>query len=58
MGLNWKTISNNLGDAYILHLAVSPGDAKNLYAITINQKTRAQRVLTSRDGGITWKNLG
>jgi len=54
----WRVVNNNFGQAYILHLAVDPTNAALLYAITSNQKTRAQAVVASRDGGKTWKNLG
>jgi hypothetical protein len=39
-------------------LAVDPENAKLLYAITSNQRTRTQAIVTSPDGGKTWKVLG
>ena len=57
-GLNWRVLSNNFGQAYMLHLAVDPENAMLLYAITSNQQTRTQAIVTSRDGGKTWKTLG
>jgi hypothetical protein len=57
-GLNWRVLNNNFGQAYMLHLAVDPANAKLLYAITSNQQTRSQEIITSRDGGKTWKVLG
>ena len=55
---NWQLVSNDFGDAYILHLAVDPSDGQKLYAVTFNSKTRAQAILASRDGGTTWTKLG
>jgi photosystem II stability/assembly factor-like uncharacterized protein len=57
-GLNWRVLTNDFGVAYILHLAADRANLKVLYAITTNQQTRAQAILTSRDGGKTWRNLG
>ncbi|MDA1098564.1 MAG: exo-alpha-sialidase [Proteobacteria bacterium] len=56
--LVWPVVNNNFGQSYIAHLAVDPANTKLLYAITGNQQTRAQSILSSLDGGKTWKNLG
>jgi photosystem II stability/assembly factor-like uncharacterized protein len=50
--LGWQVSSNAFGDRYLLHLAVDPSNAENLYAIT--NKTE---VLASQDGGVTWEAL-
>jgi len=55
---NWQLVSNDFGDAYILHLAVDPSDKQKLYVVTFDSKTRAQAILASRDGGATWTKLG
>ena len=55
---NWQLVSNDFGDAYILHLAIDPSDGQKLYAVTFDTKTRAQAILASRDGGATWTKLG
>lgn len=52
-GLEWQTLGNGFGDAYVLHLAVDPTDKERLYAVT-SQGT----ILASRDGGRTWAVLG
>jgi photosystem II stability/assembly factor-like uncharacterized protein len=57
-GLNWHTIGDSLGDAYILHLAVDPTHDSKLYAVTFNPKTRRNAVLASGDGGRSWLPLG
>ena len=56
--LVWHVLNNSFGHAYMLHLAVDPENAKLLYAITSNQRTRTQAIVTSPDGGKTWKVLG
>ena len=56
--LSWHVLNNSFGHAYMLHLAVDPENAKLLYAITSNQRTRTQAIVTSPDGGKTWKALG
>jgi len=55
---NWQLVSNDFGDAYILHLAVDPSDKQKLYVVTFDSKTRAQAILASRDGGTTWTKFG
>ena len=57
-GTNWSTIGGNLGNRYILHLAVDPSDDNNLYAVTFDTRTRGNAVLASRDGGRSWSSLG
>jgi len=51
--LNWELVSNGFGDRYVLHLAVDPRDGRNVYAIT-----HKGEVLSSKDGGVTWSELG
>ncbi len=55
---NWRTLSSNFGEDYVVHLAVDPTDESNLFAITLQPQTRAQAILTSRDGGVTWTTIG
>lgn len=57
-GLNWRTIGGGLGDNFIVHLAVDPTDARNLYAVTHSPRDRRQAVLASADGGRSWFPLG
>jgi hypothetical protein len=56
--LSWHVLNNSFGRAYMLHLAVDSENAKLLYAITSNQRTHTQAIVTSPDGGKTWKVLG
>ena len=58
LGLNWRTIGGNLGNDYILHLAVDPANDGNLYAVTFSPRTRRNEVLASADGGRSWLSLG
>ncbi len=51
--LRWEIVSKSFGDRYLIHLAVDPGDPRRLYVVT-NKK----EVLASKDGGITWAELG
>lgn len=51
--LNWQTLSRDFGDHYLLHLAVAPQDASHMYA-----STHRNELLTSSDGGRTWRQLG
>jgi len=57
-GLNWRLVNNNLGNEFILHLAVDPSDQQNMYAVTFNQQTRKLSITASIDGGANWKTLG
>lgn len=50
--LNWRTLSNDFGDRYLLHLAVDPDDHDRLFA-----STQHNELLASRDGGRTWRLL-
>lgn len=52
-GPDWRTLSNDFGDRYLLHLAVDPGNAERLFAVT-----QESELLASRDGGRTWRQLG
>lgn len=53
LALNWKLLNDNFGDRYLLHLAVDPNTPQHLYAVT-----QKKEVLSSSDGGATWKELG
>ncbi|UKJ75618.1 WD40/YVTN/BNR-like repeat-containing protein [Azospirillum brasilense] len=48
--LAWQPVSNGFGDAVLLHLAVDPTNPERLYAVTDKSA-----ILTSQDGGKTWK---
>jgi hypothetical protein len=50
---NWRVVSNDFGDRYILHLAIDPADPARLFAIT-----QESEVLASGDGGQTWRPVG
>lgn len=50
---DWRTLSNDFGDRYLLHLAVDPGDGARLFALTQDSE-----LLASDDGGRTWRQLG
>lgn len=54
----WRVVGKGLGDEYLLHFSVDPRDPQRLYAVTHNARTRAQGVMTSRDGGARWVRLG
>ncbi|MBT3535748.1 MAG: exo-alpha-sialidase [Rhodospirillaceae bacterium] len=56
--LNWRVVNSDFGNAYILHLGVHPDNAKQLYAITGNQQSHVQAIMSSPDGGKTWRQLG
>ncbi|MGQ0484782.1 MAG: F510_1955 family glycosylhydrolase [Hyphomicrobiales bacterium] len=49
----WTVVSKDFGDAVPLHLAVDPKDGKTLYAAT-----HTNAVLTSQDGGASWREFG
>jgi hypothetical protein len=51
--LNWQTLSNEFGDRYMLHFAVDPMNPARQFASTQNNE-----LLTSDDGGRTWRRLG
>jgi photosystem II stability/assembly factor-like uncharacterized protein len=56
--LTWQTISKSGFDGeYVLHFAVDPEDDRNLYAVTLEPRSHAQRLVSSRDGGETWSAL-
>ena len=57
-GVNWQSVSNAFGGAYVLHLAVDKSDGRKLYAVTLNPETRAHAVLVSGDRGESWAPLG
>jgi photosystem II stability/assembly factor-like uncharacterized protein len=56
--LAWQVINNGFGNDYVVHFAAGPSDHRQLYAVTLNPQTRAQRVVSSRDGGANWTHLG
>lgn len=51
--LNWRTISNDFKDRYLLQLAVDPENASRMVA-----STHQNELLASDDGGQTWHMLG
>lgn len=51
--LNWRTISNDFEDRYLLQLAVDPENASRMVA-----STHQNELLASDDGGQTWHMLG
>ena len=56
--LTWQTISKSgFGGEYVLHFAVDSEDDRNLYAVTLEPRFHAQRLVSSRDGGETWSAL-
>lgn len=55
---NWEVVSPGPGADVFLHFAADPKDGKRLYAVTYNPQTRAQSVVTSGDGGVSWAELG
>jgi hypothetical protein len=52
-GERWVALSETLAGREFLHMAVEPGDAANIVAVT-----HASEVLESRDGGRTWLPFG
>ena len=56
--LAWQVASKDFGPEYILHFAADPRDARRVYAVTYNPRTRTQSVIASRDGGERWAPLG
>jgi len=57
-GLDWRLVSNDFGNEFILHFTIDPSNQKNMYAVTFSQKTRGLSIIASSDGGATWKTLG
>ena len=56
--LSWRTVTTGgFGGDYVLHFAVDPEDDNDLYAVTLEPQSHAQRLLASRDGGATWSPL-
>ncbi|MFQ5566387.1 MAG: WD40/YVTN/BNR-like repeat-containing protein [Paracoccaceae bacterium] len=51
--LNWRTLNNDFGERYLLHLAVDPGNGERLFAVT-----QEKELLASSDGGRTWRLFG
>ncbi|MFN3727537.1 MAG: WD40/YVTN/BNR-like repeat-containing protein [Allosphingosinicella sp.] len=51
--LAWQALSNDFGDSYLLHFAADPANASRQFASTQNNE-----LLTSDDGGRTWRRLG
>lgn len=56
--LAWRVLGKVFGDEYLLHFAADPRDPNRLYAVTYNSRTRAQGVIASRNGGLSWTQLG
>jgi photosystem II stability/assembly factor-like uncharacterized protein len=50
---DWETVSAEFGDRVLAGLAADPSNADRLYAFT-----QFSEMLTSGDGGRTWKSLG
>jgi photosystem II stability/assembly factor-like uncharacterized protein len=50
--LDWGPLNNEFGEGVLLHLAVDPADPKRMFAVT-----EQSQVLTSTDGGTTWRPL-
>lgn len=50
--LNWTSVGPSLGEQVLLHLAIDPTDPNRMFAVT-----QESRVLTSTDGGQSWKAL-
>ena len=50
--LDWRPVSNDLGERVLLHLAVDPADPDRMFAVTDESQ-----VLASTDGGKTWQPL-
>jgi photosystem II stability/assembly factor-like uncharacterized protein len=57
--LDWTTLSNGFGGAYVLHLAAgAAGEKSALYVVTLDPETRTQALHVSRDDGRSWTPLG
>lgn len=56
--LEWRTLHDDFGARFILHLAVDPSNPERLYAITYHSETRDGGLAASSDGGRTWHALG
>lgn len=54
----WQVVGKDFGEEYMLYFAADPRDPQRLYAVTHNSRTRAQTVITSRDGGERWTRFG
>lgn len=52
----WQPVGPPLAGAAITHLAAA-GDGTTLYAVSIDLQTRAERVIVSRDRGLSWMPL-
>ncbi len=57
-GLNWRLVSNDFGEEFILHFAVDPANQQNMYAVAFNAQSRGLSIISSDDGGASWKILG
>jgi photosystem II stability/assembly factor-like uncharacterized protein len=51
--LNWRTVSSEWGDQFLLHLAIDPGDPDRLFGAT-----QHGLILASTDGGKAWTTFG
>ncbi|MDJ1158682.1 exo-alpha-sialidase [Chelatococcus sp. SYSU_G07232] len=56
--LNWQTVGGNVGNRYLLHIAVEPRGERTLYAAMVDAEKRTTTIVSSRDGGATWAALG
>ena len=50
---DWRTLNNDFGDRYLLHLAVDPANSARLFAVT-----QESELMASEDGGRNWRLLG
>jgi photosystem II stability/assembly factor-like uncharacterized protein len=48
----WQTVGSDFGESVLLHFAADLTDPERLYAVTDKNV-----ILSSRDGGKTWKPL-
>ncbi len=56
--MDWRLVSNDFGNEFILHFTIDPSNQQNMYAVTFSQQTRGLSIIASSDGGVTWKMLG
>jgi hypothetical protein len=51
--LEWQTLSNDLGERVLLHLAMDPGEPARMFAVVDGSV-----ILASPDGGKSWSPWG
>lgn len=56
--LDWKPLTYNFGQRYVLHLATDPANDKRLFAIAVDAISHAPVILASGDGGESWSEYG